>query len=80
MLSNIIKGRGGSLYYMAGHKAEIEGITIGRPLRDFLKKEIALYIHYNKIPTLAKFPLTRNSALPGLGSYDLLLEEFLDTL
>lgn len=80
MLTNIIKGRGASLYHMAGHRADIDGITIGRPLRDFLKKEIALYIHYNNIPTLAKLPLTRNTALPGLGSYDFLLEEFLDTL
>ena len=80
MLSNIAKGRGSSLYYWGNAGCENGEITICRPLRDLLKKEVALYLHYNPVPILPKLPLTYNNILPGMGTYDLLFENFIDTL
>jgi tRNA(Ile)-lysidine synthase TilS/MesJ len=77
ILADVCKGKGASISDWSLLKLHREEIQLIRPMREFLTKETELYIHLESISTLPKLPLANVTTLPGLGSIDLLIEDFL---
>lgn len=80
VMSEICKGRGVSVSTFSAPTTTIEGITIARPLRELLDKEVAIYQSLNDAILLTKLPINQNSNLPSGGSMDILIQDFLSNL
>ena len=87
MISQLSKGRGATIANEVSYCNETLSsgrVTVCRPMRDFLQKEIALYTYLNKLdiitqPSLAELQSVKHRA-PFFGSTDLIVEGFFKKL
>ena len=87
LLSSLAKGRGSSIaneVSYCGEQLYGRRVTICRPMRDFLQKEIAVYSYSNKIEIIAQKSLSQMQAVkqqpPFFGNTDLIIEGFFNKL
>ena len=77
VLSGICKGSGVSVNQFSSPCSVENGISIGRPMRELLDKEVCLYQRLYNVSLLTKFPISYSS---GNGSIDVLVQDFLQNL
>ncbi|CAG9334515.1 unnamed protein product [Blepharisma stoltei] len=80
VMSEICKGRGVSVSSFSSPILLVDGITIARPLRELLEKEVAIYHSIYDVPLLTKLPMAQSLTLPWAGSMDILIQDFLGNL
>jgi hypothetical protein len=87
MIGQIAKGRGATIANEVSYCGEQlfgQRVTVCRPMRDFLQKEIAVYIYSNRLEIISQKSLAEMGALkhraPFFGSTDLIVEGFFNRL
>lgn len=79
VLSGICKGSGVSVNQFANPCIISDGISIGRPMRELLDKEVGIYQHLIKVPILSKLPISVQNEISST-SIDVLVHDFLQNL
>ena len=79
VLSGICKGSGASVNRFANPCIIEDGISIGRPMRELLDKEVCIYQHLITVPVLPKLSISMSKGMTNT-SIDILVQDFLQNL
>jgi cytoplasmic tRNA 2-thiolation protein 2 len=79
VLSGICKGSGVSVNQDSEPCHAVDGISVGRPMRELLDKEVCIYVHITQVPVITKLIISDYNVTYN-GNIDTLVQDFLQNL